>query len=59
MEQRLILSLTQQIIQNIHQMKPLSEQVSSIQKGNQAQYLGREIHNKNFQMKEQLDSKKE
>ena len=59
MEQRLSHSLTLQIIQNIHQMRLHSELVLLIQKDSQVQYLGREIHNKNFQMKEQLDSKKE
>jgi hypothetical protein len=45
MEQRLTHSHTQQIIQNIHQTKQLSEQVLLIQKDTQAQYLDQEIHN--------------
>ncbi len=45
MEQRQIHLLTQQIIQNIHQMKQLLEQVLLIQKDTQAQYLDQEIHN--------------
>lgn len=45
MEQRQIHLLTQQIIQNINQMKQLLEQVLLIQKDTQAQYLDQEIHN--------------
>jgi hypothetical protein len=45
MGQRQIHLLTQQIIQNIHQMKQLLEQVLLIQKDTQAQYLDQEIHN--------------
>ena len=44
MEQRQIHLPTQQIIQNIHQMKQLLEQVLLIQKDTQAQYLDQEIH---------------
>jgi hypothetical protein len=44
MEQRLIHSLTLQTIQNIHQMKQLSDLVLLIQKDTQAQYLEQEIH---------------
>ena len=59
MAQRLTHLLTLQTIQNIHQMKLLSEPVLSIQKDTQVLFSGREIHNKSFQMKEHLDSKKE
>jgi hypothetical protein len=59
MEQRLTPSLTPQTIQNIHQMRPLSGPVLLTQKDTQVLFSGQEIHNKNSQMKEQLDSRKE
>jgi hypothetical protein len=59
MEQRLIHSLIQQIIQNILLMRLLSELVLSTQKDTQALFLDPEIHNKNSQPKEHSDSRKE
>ena len=58
MVQRLTHSRTPQTIQNIHQMRLLSEPVLSTQKDTQVLFSGREIRNKNSQMIELLDSRK-
>ncbi len=56
-EQKLIHSLIQLIILNIHQMKLLSEQVILTQKDIHLQFLDQEILIKSFQLIEQSNFK--